>query len=102
MHDLVDRVRRGLTGRLRRPPQDPFKTLALQARLSRLAGEMDALSRGPSPHFAAGHHARAATRAYDETLAEACALAGLPVPPVDRACDRLLAEASLMQAGWTW
>lgn len=102
VHDLVDHVRRGLAGRLRRPAQDPFKTLTLQARLSRLAGEMEALRSEPSPNFALGHHARAATRAYDETLAEACALAGLPVPSTDGACDRLLAEASLIQAGWTW
>jgi hypothetical protein len=100
--DLVDQVRRSLTGRVERPSPDPFKTLELQARLSRLAGEMNALDRESSPRFALRHHALAATRAYDQTLAEACALAGLPAPPGDGAADRLLAEARLLQAGWTW
>ncbi len=91
-----------MTGRTERPAQDPFRTLALQARLTRLVGEMDALDREPSPRFAMRHHAQAATRAYDQTLAEACALAGLPVPAGHSAADRLLAEARLVQAGWTW
>ena len=102
MKDLVDQVRRSLTGRMERPCQDPFRTLELQARLSRLADEMNALDRESSPQFARRHHALAATRAYDQTLAEACALAGLPVAVGDGACDRLLAEARLLQAGWTW
>jgi len=100
--DLVERMRRSMTGRVERPTQDPFRTLELQARLSRLAGEMDTLDRTHSPRFALRHHAQAATRAYDQTLAEACALAELPVPSGNRPSDRLLAEASLLQAGWTW
>ena len=102
MKDLVDQVRRSLTGRVERPCQDPFKTLELQARLTRLADEMTALDRESSPRFALRHHAMAATRAYDQTLAAACALAGLPVSPGDGSSDRLLAEARLLQAGWTW
>ncbi len=100
--DLVDHVRKNLTGRFRRPAQDPFRTLTLQARLSRLADEMEALDRESAPNFARRHHAQAVTGAYDQTLAEACALAALPVPPGGGAFDRLLAEASLIQAGWTW
>ena len=101
--DLVDRMRRSMTGRPERAALDPFRTLELQARLSRLAREMDALDRSHSPpRFALRHHAQAATRAYDQTLAEACALAELPVPSGNRPSDRLLAEASLLQAGWTW
>lgn len=102
MRDLVEQVRRSLTGRFARPCQDPFATLTLQTRLSRLADEMATLSCTSASTFALGHHARAVTRAYEETLTEACALAGLPVPAGNGASDRLLAEASLIQAGWTW
>jgi len=102
VRDLVEQVRRAIAGRVEQPVQDPFATLDLQARLSRLAAEMDALEHQQSPRFALRHHAEAATRAYDQTLAEACALAGLPVPSGRAAADRLLAEASLLQAGWTW
>jgi hypothetical protein len=102
--DLLDTVRRRMTGRGQpvAPDPDPFKTLALQARLTRLVGEMAALDRDPSPRFARAHHARAACRAYDQTLAEACEVAGLPVPTGSGADSRLLAEAGLLQAGWTW
>ena len=102
MKDLLDQVRRRLTGRVDRPTADPFRTFELQARLSRLAREMEALDRESVPRFALRHHARAATRAYDQTLVEACALAGLPVPTGNDVSDRLQAEASLAQAGWTW
>lgn len=102
MKDLVDQVRRSLTDRFRRPCHDPFRTLTLQARLSRLAAEMAALDRETSPNFARRHHAQAVTQAYDETLAEACALANLPISSPGGRCDRLLAEATLTQAGWNW
>ena len=102
MKDILDQVRRRLTGRVDPPAADPFRTFELQARLTRLAREMETLDRDRAPRFALGHHARAATRAYDQTLAEACVLAGVPVPPVKDACDRLQAEASLAQAGWSW
>ena len=101
MKDILDQVRRRLTGRVDPPAADPFRTYELQARLTRLAREMEALDRDRVPRFALGHHARAATRAYDQTLVEACVLAGVPVPPVKDACDRLQAEASLAQAGWS-
>ena len=104
MKDLLDTVRRRMTGRGQpvTPDPDPFRTLALQARLTRLVGEMAALDRDPSPRFARAHHARAACRAYDQTLAEACEVAGLPVPTGSGPESRLLAEAGLLQAGWTW
>ncbi len=90
-----------MSGRVQPPVLDPFRTLAVQSRLSRLAREMEALDNERAPRFAMRHHALAATRAYDQTLAEACALAGLTLA-VDGPADRLLAEASLVQAGWTW
>ena len=104
MKDLLDTVRRRMTGRGQpaTPDPDPFRTLALQARLTRLVGEMAALDRDPSPRFARAHHARAACRAYDQRLAEACEVAGLPVPTGSGPESRLLAEAGLLQAGWTW
>lgn len=104
MKDLLETVRRRMTGRGQpaATDPDPFETLALQARLTRLAGEMAALDSDSSPRFARAHHARAACRAYDQTLAEACAVAGLPVPSGSGADARLLAEAGLLQAGWTW
>ena len=103
MKDLLGTVRRRL-GRGQPAPTgpDPFATLALQARLTRLVGEMAALDSDPSPRFARAHHARAACRAYDQTLVEACEVAGLPVPTGSGADARLLAEARLLQAGWTW
>jgi len=102
MKDLLDQVRRCLTGRPRRVPADPFRTLELQARLSRLSREIELLDLEPAPRFALGHHAQAAIRAYDQTLADACRLQGLPTPDGNGATDRLLAEAALSQAGWTW
>ena len=102
MKELLHQVRRRVTGRAGQPTVDPFKTLELQARLSRLARELEELQCESSPRFAVGHHARAAMRAYDQTLADACELVGLPVPPGDGASTRLLAEASLLHAGWTW
>ena len=102
MKDLLDQVRRRVAGRAARPAADPFRTLALQARLTRLRCEIEELERGASPRFAVGHHAQAAMRAYDQTLAEACELMGLPVPTGDGPSSRLLAEASLLHAGWSW
>lgn len=102
MATLVERLRR----RLPRPAPvrtaDPFRTLELQARLSRLAGELTGLDAGGERRFAAGHHARAALLAYEHTLREACRLAGLPVEPGRGPEFRLLAEAMLSQAGWEW
>jgi hypothetical protein len=99
--DLLDRVRSAVVSRMSPAAPDPFRTLELQARLSRLVAEMDTLSDGRSTRFALGHHARATSRAYDETLAEACALIGTPIT-LENAGSRLLAEGLLVQAGWTW
>jgi hypothetical protein len=101
LKDLLDRVRIAVVSRLAPAAPDPFRTLELQARLSRLVKQMDTLSGEESARFALGHHARATSRAYDETLAEACALIGVPIAPED-AGSRLLAEGVLIQAGWTW
>jgi hypothetical protein len=102
VRNFVDRLRRRLPGASVQPPIDPFRTLELQARLTRLAGELDRLDRDGTRQFARGHHSRAALMAYDRTLDEACQLIGRPVTEPDEAQHRLLAEATLLQAGWTW
>lgn len=104
MRDILDQLgRRWRALHAPVPPlPDPFVTLGLQQRLSRLSDELTTLGADRSHAFAGGFHVRAALMAYDRTLVEACHLAGLPVPEGDPATCRLLAEAALTQAGWTW
>ena len=101
MGRLVKRLSR-LSGFTRPQPPDPFRTLELQDRLSRLSHELVALGAGRRNEFASGFHATAALMAYDRTLDEACQLAGLPFVEGTGLTHRLLAEAALSQAGWTW
>lgn len=97
MRELLDQLRN------RQPRRsDSLRRRQLEARLSRLAHEMLMLDAETTPRFALGHHAHAAVLAYDRTLTEACELAGLPVAECKEPVDRLLAEASLLQAGWRW
>jgi hypothetical protein len=81
---------------------DPFETLALQSRLSRLAREMRALDDPSSRGFGTWHHTRAAQEAYERTLDDACRLARVDVEPGRGAAHRLIAEAMLESAGWRW
>lgn len=81
---------------------DPFATLELQHRLSRLSSELHRLNWDTSKEFAVGHHARAAMLAYEHTLADACRLMGLDISDAHGPTNRLLAEASLFKAGWSW
>lgn len=81
---------------------DPFETLAVQSRLSRLAGELRAIDDPGNRRFGAWHHARAAQEAYERTLDDACRLAGVDVEPGRGPSHRLLAEAALESAGWRW
>ena len=105
---------------LRRPAlsrgqeDDPFEVLALQCRLTALAGEIQRLERD-STTLALAHHLRATQYAYDALLAEACRLIGLaaeaeapPVPDdstgswiVDEE-TRMRKELELCARGWTW
>lgn len=100
MRILVERLRRHLPGRLPQDAPDPFATLALQDRLARLAREIRSLESESQRRFGAGHHARAAELAYEQTLDEACRLIGAPVE--SGPTHRLMAEARLLHAGWTW
>lgn len=104
MPSLMERVRRRLPSRRHAGHPDPFVTLELQSRLGRLAHELDDMASGRRPCFALAHHAEAATRAYEATLAEACHLVGAPDPAhgTPRAARVLLMEAELARAGWTW
>jgi hypothetical protein len=99
---LAERVRRRLASR--RHVVDPFVTFELQSRLSRLSEELDGMASGRRAVFALAHHAEAATRAYEMTLAEACRLVGAPCP--DSATPResriVLMTAELWREGWTW
>jgi hypothetical protein len=81
---------------------DPFETLMLQQRLSRLSSELRAIDHPGYRARGSYHHAKAAQEAYERTLDDACRLAGLPVEPGRGPSHRLLAEARLMSAGWRW
>lgn len=81
---------------------DPFLTLELQSRLSRLSAELQRLDCGADRRFARGHHLRAALEAYERTLDDACELAGLAVDPGRGPAHRLIAEAALHERGWWW
>jgi hypothetical protein len=59
-------------------------------------------SSGSGNEFAHGFHGRAALLAYDRTLDEACQLAGVPIPEGEGSTRRLMIEAALSQAGWSW
>lgn len=101
MRDLVERIRRRLPGVFPERGPDPFQTLALQARLTRLASEIQSLDGEPGLTFAGNHHSRAAQMAYEQTLDDACRLIGVPVEG-GGPTHRLMAEARLIHAGWTW
>ena len=84
---------------------DPFRTLALQRRLTALAAELDALAVDDGSVYARGARLVAVSAAYDDVLADACALAGVPPQrgrDVRREVGRLMEEAALRGAGWTW
>lgn len=102
MGSLRERMRRLLPAHRRRGP-DPFATLELQVRLARLSAELQEMDRERVPRFAIAHHAEAATRAYEMTLAEACRLVGVAPPEGrDRATRLIVMEAELLRLGWTW
>ena len=102
MRRLVTTLWNRLTGISPAPAPDPFRTLELQQRLTRLSREIWVHSNSGGHEFASGFHSRAALLAYDRTLEEACQLAGAPLPEGEGSARRLMAEASLLQAGWNW
>jgi hypothetical protein len=103
--------RRGWLGifRQRRSGDDPFEALEVQMALTRLDQEIKELRRNGRDDFAGAHHLRAAVKAYDYVLDEACRLAGVAAPggstyPLGPAAgiQRMLAEAELQARGWDW
>jgi hypothetical protein len=86
----------------RHPPRpDPFETLGIQLRLTRLAAEIRRLELNDG-RWARVHHLRAAQAAYDDVLAEACRLLSIPVTDAVAPVRRLLAETELRSRGWSW
>lgn len=81
---------------------DPFETLQVQERLSRLSAELRALDSRERRQFGSWHHVRAAQEAYERTLDDACRLAGIDVEPGRGIAHRLLAETALQSSGWRW
>lgn len=86
-------------------PPDPFRTLGLQRRLTALAAELDALAVDDGSVYARSAKLAVVSGAYDDVLADACTLAGVPTtrdPGIRREVGRLTEEAALRAAGWTW
>ncbi|HEY9409448.1 MAG TPA: hypothetical protein VIP77_07695 [Jiangellaceae bacterium] len=105
MSTLTDLTRallhRRSAGRLTPGDADPFATLAVQLRLSRLTAEIGHLERDQG-RWARAHHLVAANAAYDDLLAEAARLSGVAVPDAAPAVRRLMIEAQLRHDGWSW
>ncbi|AYY11460.1 hypothetical protein EF847_00700 [Actinobacteria bacterium YIM 96077] len=93
--------------RLRRPVEepepgsDPFDTLAIQYRLSRVAAEIHTLE-NTRRCWARGFHLVAATTAYDGLLCDAARMAGVPIPDTEPRVRTLMLEAELRRLGWHW
>ena len=101
---------------------DPFAVLDVQLSLARLEREIASLRRTGRRDFAQAHHLRAALIAYDQLLAQACRMAGVEHPVLDRPDPgpsgaelngsrpdepgsevvRVLAVAALDARGWRW
>lgn len=83
------------------PGPDPFETLMIQSRLTRLAGEIQRLEQDGG-RWARAHHLSAAHGAYDKLLADACRLLDIPVADATPPVRRVLAESELRARGWLW
>jgi hypothetical protein len=83
------------------PGPDPFETLTIQTRLTRLAGEINRLEQ-EGARWARAHHLVAAQAAYDRLLSDACHLLEIPLPDGTPPVRRLLAESELRSRGWSW
>lgn len=101
-HDVTRALRRRWPGGRAAPAvADPFETLTVQLRLTRVSGEIRRLERDQG-RWARAHHLVAATRAYDDLLLDAARLAGLPVPDAPPAIRRVMIESALRHDGWSW
>ena len=124
VHRVVVRVRH----RLSPPPAepDPFAALQVQHRLGLIATELRVLEAADADltYYARAHRIHTRRSAYDQLLAEACELAGVPSVlyrhgpdassgthdqdggPEGRLCrnadERFSAEMELAARGWHW
>ncbi|WP_129669724.1 hypothetical protein [Phytoactinopolyspora endophytica] len=83
------------------PGPDPFDTLTVQYRLTRVAAEIKVLERD-GRRWARGFHLVAATAAYDGLLCDAARMSGVPIPDADPPVRRLILEPELRRIGWNW
>jgi hypothetical protein len=90
---------------------DPFTALQLQHRLGLIATELRVLEAEDADrrYYARAHRIHTRRSAYDQLLAEACELAGVPAQhpgPEGRICrnadERFSAEIELAARGWHW
>lgn len=102
-HDLTRALRRRWSGGRSAPciAADPFETLNVQLRLTRIVGEICRLERDQG-RWARAHHLAATTRAYDDLLIEAARMAGVPVPDAPAPIRRVMIESALRHDGWSW
>jgi hypothetical protein len=117
---LVRAIGRGLRRTVTRtrmkwapPPAepDPFTVLQVQHRLGLIATELRVLEAEDADrrYYARAHRIHTRRSAYDQLLAEACELAGVPAQrsgPEGRICrnadERFSAEMELAARGWHW
>jgi hypothetical protein len=90
---------------------DPFTVLHVQHRLGLIATELRVLEAEDADrtYYARAHRIHTRRSAYDQLLAEACELAGVPAQhpgPQGRICrnadERFSAEMELAARGWHW
>ena len=85
--------------------REVFAVLQIQTRLTTLAAILRRIE-SDAQMFARQHHWRTTIWAYDELLADACALARVPVREVPAGpkadAERLRRELALYECGWRW
>ncbi|HST86449.1 MAG TPA: hypothetical protein VLL08_32220 [Kineosporiaceae bacterium] len=90
---------------------DPFTVLEVQHRLGLIATELRVLEAKDADltYYARAHRIHTRRSAYDQLLAEACELAGVPAQhpgPEGRICrtadERFCVEMELAARGWHW
>ena len=93
------------------PSPDPFTALQIQHRLGLIATELRVLEAKDADltYYARAHRINTRRSAYDQLLAEACELAGVPAQhpgPEGRTCrtadERFCVELELAARGWHW
>jgi hypothetical protein len=93
------------------PEPDPFTVLQVQHRLGLIATELRVLEAADADltYYARAHRIHTRRSAYDQLLAEACELAGVPAQhpgPEGRLCrnadERFSVEMELAARGWHW